>query len=165
MKGWVIHSWRIKLVQNKIVFEIRHYNVNFENILFRWYSSQDALVWLFSYSKVGVYILEFLIRQESKHIICTWLCRRRKIVLENLKSIRNQQFFFTVLHLFYEEIGDFFYGRVLDDYMLRTKSWILYINLQCSMYICEYLKRTLFTCTELQASIIYERIPVHRWIC
>lgn len=97
-----------------------------KNILFRWYSSQDALVWLFSYSKVGVYILEFLIRQESKHIICTWLCRRRKIVLENLKSIRNQQFFFTVLHLFYEEIGDFFYGRVLDDYMLRTKSWILY---------------------------------------
>lgn len=64
-----------------------------KNILFRWYSSQDALVWLFSYSKVGVYILEFLIRQESKHIICTWLCRRRKIVLENLKSIRNQQFF------------------------------------------------------------------------
>lgn len=93
MKGWVIHSWRIKLVQNKIVFEIRHYNVNFENILFRWYSSQDALVWLFSYSKVGVYILEFLIRQESKRIIWTWLCRRRKIVLENSKSIRNQQFF------------------------------------------------------------------------
>lgn len=88
-----------------------------KNILFRWYSSQDALVWLFSYSKVGVYILEFLIRQESKHIICTWLCRRRKIVLENLKSIRNQQFFFTVLHLFYEEIGDFF---------LRSSSGWLY---------------------------------------
>lgn len=78
-----------------------------KNILFRWYSSQDALVWLFSYSKVGVYILEFLIRQESKRIIWTWLCRRRKIVLENLKSIRNQQFFFIVLRLFYEEIGDF----------------------------------------------------------
>lgn len=117
MKGWVIHSWRIKLVQNKIVFEIRHYNVNFENILFRWYSSQDALVWLFSYSKVGVYILEFLIRQESKRIIWTWLCRRRKIVLENSKSIRNQQFFFIVLHLFYEEIGDFF---------LRSSSGWLY---------------------------------------
>lgn len=164
MKGWVIHSWRIKLVQNKIVFEIRHYNVNFENILFRWYSSQDALVWLFSYSKVGVYILEFLIRQESKHIICTWLCRRRKIVLENLKSIRNQQFFLPSCIYFTKKSVIFF---TVEFWMIICSGQKVeyYINLQCSMYICEYLKRTLFTCTELQASIIYERIPVYRWIC
>lgn len=136
-----------------------------KNILFRWYSSQDALVWLFSYSKVGVYILEFLIRQESKRIIWTWLCRRRKIVLENLKSIRNQQIFLLSSCIYFTKKSVIFFTVEFWMIICSGQKVEYYINLQCSMYICEYLKRTLFTCTELQASIIYERIPVYRWIC
>lgn len=78
--AWVIHS-RIKLGQNRIVFEIRHYYVKLSVGIA---GSCVGLtiypgVWyiLIGTQKLGVYIFELLIRKESKH-----MPMQKKIVLE-----------------------------------------------------------------------------------
>lgn len=86
MKGCMGDSFKNKTGKNRIVFEIRHYYVKFENIPFRWYIAGRCVgltiypgVWyiLIGTQKLGVYIFELLIRKESKH-----MPMQKKIVLE-----------------------------------------------------------------------------------
>lgn len=171
MKGcMVIHS-RIKLGQNRIVFEIRHYYVKLSVGIA---GSCVGLtiypgVWyiLIGTQKLGVYIFELLIRKESKH-----MPMQKKIVLEKEKIIRNQQcFFFIVLHLFYEE--DFFFhlswiSRLrshFGSFHTQDKNWILYISCTFVSYLKEIFLHAYVNVDELLALIIYERITVYRRIC
>lgn len=71
--AWVIHS-RIKLGQNRIVFEIRHYYVNLSVgiagscVGLTIYPGVWYMYILIGTHKLGVYIFELLIRKESKHM-------------------------------------------------------------------------------------------------
>lgn len=61
MKGCMGDSFKNKTGKNRIVFEIRHYYVKFENIPFRWYSREmrwsdylsRCMIYPYWYSKVG----------------------------------------------------------------------------------------------------------------
>lgn len=90
--AWVIHS-RIKLGQNRIVFEIRHYYVKLSVGIA---GSCVGLtiypgVWyiLIGTHKLGVYIFELLIRKESKH-----MPMQKKNSSRKIKDYRKPTIFF-----------------------------------------------------------------------